>query len=444
MRMAGAMTLGARYILGGAMAVMLGGSAAQAVVPVTLVVKQGDVIGARTVSVVNAPFTDGNGRVGLVVNFSDATRGIWWHTGTVFNSSDLLPLSLTGGESTMGVSNTGGFIYSPSVDGNDAVVTHGGVLLKATDPVPPLPGLFSRFNSRPRMLPDGTAVWVGGTAATPTGSTTNRHLFRASDPTDPMSITRVLGGGDVIAGKAISMSASNFDYEISDNGLNHIHILDMVTGSSANNIHVYVNGAFVAQESLPTGQGDNWSNFDTPSINDLGNYIFSGDTDGPTATDAFLAYNGVIGVREGGTLDGVTIAAGAAMRAASINNFNQVAFLWGWGSGTSLREHLFYGPGPSLHTSVRLLSLGDDIDVDNDTIADFRVTDFNASAAVGPGLNLAEDGQVCVEIDMVPVAGGAEINAIVCLAVPEPATFALIALGFAALRGGGRARRAAA
>jgi hypothetical protein len=408
---------------------------AAAAVPAYLVLKQGDTVGPSTVSSLNAPFTDGNGRVGFVGALADNQRFIWWHTGPVFFSNQALPDVLTGGESTMGVSNTGGFIYSPSVNGNDAVYTHGGVLLQRGDPIPPLPGLYSTFNSRPIMLPDGTAYWVGGSTPNQGSSTsTNRHLFKATDPTDPNSIVRVLGGGDIIEGKPIATTASNFDYWISDNAQHHIHVLDMNTGSSLDNMHVYVDGAFVAQESLPTGQGDNWSAFDAPGINNAGNYVFAGDTDGNTATDAFLAYNGVIAIREGDTIDGITLAVGAAIRAASIGNNNGVAFIWGWGSGTSLREYLFYGPATNLQASVKLLGINDEVDVDGDGLGDWVITDFNASGAIGPGLDLGPGGLVYVDVDMVPVGGGSQVQAIIGVPIPEPASLLLAVTGLLAVR----------
>jgi hypothetical protein len=406
------------------LAILVAGMVAGAwadVVPGIVVVKAGDALGSSTVSAVNAPFTDGNGKVGFVGSLADSQRFVWWNTGPVFFSGSALPDVLTGGESTMGVSNTGGFIYSPSVNGNDAVWTHGGALLQKGDPVPALPGLYSSFNSRPQMLPDGTAYWIGGTATSPTGSSTNRHLFRATDPTDPATITPVLSGGDVIEGKTVKTTASNFDYWISDNGAHHIHALDM---DVTLNEHIYLDGGFVAQEGSPTGQGDNWSSFDIVGVNNAGNYIFTGDTDGATGTDEFVAYNGVIGMREGDTLDGHTLLSGYALRAASINNLDEVVHMWGLGTD----EHLFFGPGADLSLSKQLLATGDQIDIDGDGLADYQISDFNASTVIGPGLSLAEDGYVYLDLDMFPIGGGSDIQAIVGIAVPEPSTLVLLGL----------------
>ena len=402
-------------------------------VPAQLIVKVGDMHGGRTVSALNSPFTDGNGKVGFVSSFNDNTRGVWHSSGFVFNSSDLLPDSATGGEGTMGVSDGGGFIYSPSFNGEDAVVTHGGNLLSGGQAIMSLPGRFSSFNSRPRMLPDGTAYWVGGSSATSGGSTSNRHLFKATDPTDPMSITAVISGGDVIDGKTVETGSSNFDFEMSDNGLNLVQVLDMATGSSANDMHVYRNGSLILQEGTAVGDGTNWEGLDIVAINNLGDWILTGDTTGTTTTDEFVAFKGEIKVREGDTLDGTTLASGASLRAASINNLGGVVHMWGWGSGATLQEHLFYGLGDSLESSIRLLSVGDIIDTNNDTIGDWLLTDFEASATIGPGLDLAADGFVFLEVSMTPVGGGTEVEAIIRLGVPEPGSLSLLALGVLAI-----------
>lgn len=417
-------------------AVMLVASVASAIPPKSayVVVKEGDAIGSETVSTLNSPFTDGNGKVGFVGSISDSQRFVWWDTGPVFLSGSMLPDAVTGGEGTMGIGNNGEFIYSPSVNGNDAVVTHGGVLLQKGDPIVPLPGLFSTFNSRPTMLPNGTAHWMGGSTATQGSSTsTNRHYFRATDPTDPNSITVLLSGGDVIEGKAIATTASNFTYNISDNGLHHLHKLDMATGSSSNNDHIYLDGVFVAQEGQATGQGDNWQNFSALSVNNSGNWVLGGDTNADAATDAFVACNGAIQIREGETIDGITLASGAAIRDVSINNLDQVVHMWGWGSGTTAQEHLFFGSATDLANSILLLSMGDEIDVDGDLIADYAIADFEVSTVVGPGLDLAEDGYVFVEVGMIPVTGGDEIAAIIRVAIPEPACLLLMAVGGLAL-----------
>ncbi|HNQ23747.1 MAG TPA: PEP-CTERM sorting domain-containing protein [Phycisphaerae bacterium] len=408
-----------------AVVVSMAGVAQGDPVPVNLVIKGGDALGGSTVSTLNSPFTDGHGKVGFVGALADDQRFVWHDTGPIFFSGSALPVVLTGGESTMGVSNSGGFIYSPSADGNDAVWTQGGGLLVEGQTLVNYPDLYSVFNSRPTMLPNGTAYWIGGTRLEDQTSTSNRHLLRASDPTNPATITTVLSGGDIIEGKAIKTTATNFTYWVSNNGLHHIHRLEMETGSTNNDMHMYVDGAFVAQEGQPTGQGDNWAGFSSVSINDFGNYVFSGDTSGPVATDAFVAYNGNIVVREGDTLDGILLASGYAVRDLSINKWGRVVHMW----GTSTTEFLFFGEAADLSASQLLLRTGDQIDVDGDTVADFTVYDFKASSVVGPGLDLAEDGWVYVEADIDPVGGGTRVEAILGIWIPEPATLGLLLLG---------------
>jgi hypothetical protein len=378
-------------------------------IPAKIVIKDGDPVGPSFVTALNAPFTNGLGYPGFYGSLADGQGFIWCRTGPVFLSGDALPLVLTGGESTMGISDRCLFAYSPAVGGKDAIYTSYGKLIQKGDSLPMLPGRYSSFNSRPTMLPDGTCWWMGGSATTPTGSTSNRHCFKATDPSDSSSIVVVFSGGDVVDGKTISTAYSHFGYWVSDNGLHHIHILQMVDNSE----NIYLDGGLAALEGDPTGEGDNWEGFDAVAVNNSGNYVFMGDTDGLTDRDVFIAYNGAIEVREGDTIDGLTIPVGVTPRWASINNDDYVAFAW----GISADEYLFYGYGPHLDEAKKVLRTGDSIDVNNDLVADYTVTDFNGSPTIGPSLDLATDGYVYIEVDLVPVGGGTEVEAILRLPV---------------------------
>lgn len=396
---------------------------------VTLIAQEGQTTpetGGDPISTLNGPFTTGTGQVGFtgsVTRVSGTDNFVWFDTGIVWFNSNAAPgNTLTGAEGTMGTGDTGEFVYSPSVDGEDSVWTQNGLLLRADDPAPGAPGQFSSFNSRPQMLPDGTAVWVGGLTNMAGGGTQARALFRAADTATPV-ITIVLQSGDMVGGFPIDFpSGIAFDYQFSDNGAHHIQRLLLDTGSTTNDDVVYVDGAVVARElsAVPGGlPGENWDNFDQVSINNNGDYIFSGDTDGPTATDEFIAHNGVIVVREGDLLDGVTLT-GAAVQAAAINDLGQAVFII---SVTGGIEHLFFAPDAgNPATAVRLLSTDDLVDVNNDMVADFTVDDFNASTAIGPGLDLAEDGFVYVEVDLIPGAPlvGAALESIIRLGLPIP------------------------
>ncbi|MBN1426146.1 hypothetical protein JXA88_16470, partial [Candidatus Fermentibacteria bacterium] len=178
-----------------------------------------------------------------------------------------------------------------------------------------------------------------------------------------------------------------------------------------NNSAVYLDGALAAQESFPTGDGDNWAGFATVSVNDHGDYVIAGDTDGPTATDAFVAVNGQIVIREGDVIDGFTLTTSASLRAVSINNAGFVAHMWGIGGGA---EALFVGRAADLAGSSRLIAAtGASLDVDGDGLADYQLTDFSASSSISPGLDLATGMVVFAEVDLTPEGGGTEIEAIV-------------------------------
>lgn len=394
----------------------------------SLVIKEGDAVGASVASALNTPFTNGNGKVGFLGSTLDGDRYIWYDTGPVwFNSSDTIN-ALSGGEGTMGIGNSGEFAYSPSINGADGAYGNNGIIAVSDVQAPDFPaGTNSTFHSRPRMINDGTAYWISGFDDTGGTSTKGRMLYKQTQGGTPQVVVR---SDDVINGETVARSSGvDFDYHISGGGLSRINVFQMATGSTSNDDRVVANGVTIAGETWPTGQGDNWDNFDHVSINDSGNFLFSGDTDGATASDEFIAYNGVIAIREGAVIDGVTL--GSSVNAMSINELNQAVFTW----STNLTETLFFGDAAALASSVALLSVGDEIDVTGDAISDWVITDFNASGVIGPGLDLAEDGYVYVEIDMEPVGGGAEIEAIIGVLVPEPTTIGLLLIGgFALLR----------
>ena len=83
-----------------------------------------------------------------------------------------------------------------------------------------------------------------------------------------------------------------------EDGAHRIHVLNM-EGSIATDDFIWADDVLVAREGGPTGTGDSWQNFDLVAINANGNYMFTGDSSGPFASDEFIAYNGEVVVREG-------------------------------------------------------------------------------------------------------------------------------------------------
>lgn len=387
----------------------------RALVDVIVVLQDGDTPAGitGTVSTLNTPFVDGSGTVAFIGDVDVNDDFVWYDSGIIWKNSDSVAPVLTGGESTMGISGAGGFIYSPSIDGDDGVWTHNGLLAVENVQAPDQPpGTNSTFHSRPTMIPTGQAYWVAG--LDPTGGTTsNARVFYTSTDGTPATITSVLQSGDVVDGLTISSGSSGimFDYDVSDDGSHLLLELDMDTGSTTNDAAVYLDGSLIARESLPTGDGDNWDNFDYYSINNSGDYLFTGDTDGSTATDEFIAYNGSIVIREGDTIDGVVLASSMYMRGVAINNLGQAAFVVSAGGV----EYLFFACDASdLANSAQLiLAVGDDIDVDGGG-ADATLTDFNTSL---PGLSLDDDGRIFVEVDLDYGAG--DVEAVIGVDLPS-------------------------
>jgi hypothetical protein len=387
----------------------------------TIVAAEGDTIDGSTIASLNSPFTNGNGQVGFVAALADGRRAIWYDTGAIFLSDNALPDDLSGGEGTMGIGNNGQFVYSPSFNGDDAVFGHNGLILAQGQHAPGYDAnFFSTFNSRPQMIDDGTAYWVGGINDGNGGTSTAQRAFYRANPDG--SIDRVFASGDAIAGAGGATidfpSGVDFDYNVAGDGS---HMINAFIANNDDNL-VAVDGVMVAREFAATGGGDNWSNFDQMAINSSGNYLFSGDTDGATSADEFIAYNGVIAAREGMSVGGLTL--GSSVNAASINNLGQAAFIW---STVETDESLFFAADAAdLGAAEALLSVGDLFDDGGTT---WLIDDFNASNVIGPGLDLAEDGMVYVEVDLESLDGSVNIEAVIGVAVPAPMSGSFLALG---------------
>ncbi|WP_223786550.1 hypothetical protein [Marinicella meishanensis] len=120
----------------------------------------------------------------------------------------------------------------------------------------------------------------------------------------------------------------------------------------------------------------------------------------------------------------------AQVAALSINSSNQFIHLWNVGGGGNEVLLLTCEPDSVDITTFPVLAIGDELDFDNDGMADAVVTDFNASGSLGPGLSLGENGQIHVELDLDYGAG--DVEAIVRLALPPCASDLIFANGFEA------------
>lgn len=402
---------------------------AVAITPAYVVLKEGDNLALSTVASLGPAYVNGNGKVGFVGTLADEQRFVWFDTGTSFLSNSAQPNTLAGHEPSMGISNSGGFIYSPSFNGKDSVYTHNGKLLAAGDAAPTLPGRFSTFNMQPRMLDDGTAVWVGGTSTSAGGATSAEAAWRCSDTANLNSCTTDLRSSQLVDGVQITAGGLNFSFDYSGNGLHHIHQI-FVNSALANDNRLWVDGSTVAIEGTHTGGGDNWLDFGNVSINNFGDYVFRADTSSAVTMDEVLAFNGLIKVREGNVVDGKTL--GSNLYETSINNLGTVAAVW----SSSSTETLFVWPNiqSAPLAGLALLSVNDTIDVNNDATADYTIMDINTPSQFeqDSGLDLGDDGYIYVNVDMRPVGGGATVQAVIRL-TPEPASMLLIAISTLAL-----------
>ncbi|MBX3725897.1 MAG: hypothetical protein KF823_08265 [Xanthomonadales bacterium] len=386
-------------------------------VAVDVLLSQGDPLAGSTVATLNPVFPDGEGRPGSLVALANGNRAIWYDGAVVFDSGEVAGSVLTGGEATIGIGNDGAFVYSPNTDGEDSVWTQAGLLLRGTDPAPGLPGQFTTFHSRPSMLPDGRAVWVGGITNTQGGSTQGRVLYRATT-TAPFAYEPLLSTGDMVGGFAIGTTGVGFQYQMSDSGEHLVMLLVLQTGSAANDTGVYRNGALVAQEGSPVGPsapGENWQNFAGVAVNDSGDWLLAGDTDGAVASDAFLAFNGELLVREGDLLDGELLPAGSALRAIALNNKGQA--LHAWNTPGNVRKLFFANDAGRLHDSLLLLRTGSGLDLTGDGSTDATLVDILGTFTTTTGLSLAEDGAIYIQASY--DQGGSTRTSLLRLALPD-------------------------
>jgi hypothetical protein len=387
--------------------------AALAQVRASVVLQDGDVPQgvSAPVSTISPPFINGGGRVGFAGSLTDGERFIWLGDGIRWLNSDEDGVVLGGAEAAIGISDDGGFIYSPTVDGDDAVYTHNGVLLVDGDPAPGFSeGVTVTFNSRPNMTNNGRTFWIAGVNEGG-GTATNRRVMYTASDASPATIEIALAGGDIVDGLAIENVGIDFSYQTSGDGNHIIQTLDAATGSSSNDSILVVDGNIIARESFPVSGtfGEAWQSFDDLSINNAGNFLFSGDTDSVAAKDEFVAYKSSIAMRESDTVDGIDLVPGSAVRAVSLNNLDQAMVIWAVGA----TEMVFFAcdAADMLRSARVVLRTGDIVDLNGDGLPDATITDFNASATTSHR-QLTDDGRVYLEVDL-DYGDGIDLEAII-------------------------------
>ncbi len=372
------------------------------VVPGQVVLRTGDMPPGAPAAVdnVRAPFVESDGTVAFTGALSNGDQFVWRDTQIIWLNSDDASVMLSGAEVSMGTSPAGGFIYSPSIDGMDGVYTSFGVLAAEDDPfVGPATDAVFTFNSRPTMAANGAAWWLAGIDDDGMGGGTDRRALLRSPTGAPFQTHVVLQDGDLIGGIAIDMpSGLDNDYQISRDEQHLIAVVELDTGSALNDIAIVVDGALVAQEGSPTGGGDNWAFFDLVTISNGGHHAFSGDTNAAISTDEFIAYDGVITVREGDVLDGVPLTTPASVRFMALDDNDRLVHAWNGGGVETL--FLSCDPTQAVASAQAIIATGDELDTDGDGLGDgLFITDFQPTTGT-PGRALGNDGSVYLEVDI--------------------------------------------
>lgn len=313
-------------------------------------------------------------------------------------------LQQTSFESFFGLSDAGVAAYSAlsndtvgGATGLDGVWTNETVVLNELDPITSLPGQFSTFNSRAGMTADGLPYWVGGFANAQGGSTQNRALFFGPDA------AVVLKGGDSIAGvpEPVSMDSAGIDFDVRFSALGTNYILPSAvdSASSLNDTVMVFNGAALVagggiireQSPIPAEvgglPGELYQNFDFVGVTEAGNYFITGNTDADNSEDEFVMVDGMIVLREGENVDGLTL--NGAIEGGYFNENGDWAVIWDVDTPGGNVEALL------VNGRIALLE-GDDVDWNGDGVIDGSdqnafLTDFTGITSLTLGNRDVDD-----------------------------------------------------
>lgn len=388
-------------------------TASAAVVPGEIVVRVGQTpdLADGPVAELQSPFVDSAGVVGTVGTLESGDGFVFRGDQVIHHHSDAA-VELFGGEPAMGHATGDRFVFSPNVGTSttDGLYNDLGNVLSVGGQAPGFAGgTTSTSFARPAMTDDFAQWWVMGVN---TGGVQNRVLVMTDDTLDDASI--VLAGGDVIDGLTVvtGIGALDNDWQVSFNGMQRIHVLTVDNGGSVS--AVAVNDTIAALEGEAADDEVSWENFDLVTIDNDGNYAFSGDSDADL-DDEIVAYNGFIVVREGDTVAGVDLTSGHTVRALSVDDNGNMMHLW----GNASVETLFFActPEDAETASEYAIATGDEIDFNGDMVGDgLFIVDFEANSADSPQRGLTNDGFIVVEVT---VDDGVENEAILRIPTPQ-------------------------
>ncbi|MEM7204791.1 MAG: hypothetical protein AAF628_31330 [Planctomycetota bacterium] len=322
---------------------------------------------------------NGVGGYAATINTSDGgttLSHVWGHatggSGSLLRTEALIgTLQQTSFESFFGIDDTGSVAYSAQADdtsrsatGLDGAWLDATVLANEDDPIPSLPGTVYRFNSRVGVTNNGIAYWVAGINDAVSGASLGNGLATSASGILHKS-------GDLIAGLPAALGASAIDFDVRFSALGGHYLVGVDTAATStadffvlrDGIPLTTSAGLIGEgQAVPTDAGglagENWDNFDFFGINESGDYLITGDTDGATASDEFISFNGKIIYREGDAVVGGTLE--GSIEGAAMNENCDIACLWDISDGSGGTIEVLM-----LNDKV-LLREGDAVDLDGD------------------------------------------------------------------------------
>lgn len=357
--------------------------------------------GGLPVAGLGIPASGAGGDVAFTGNLDDAgvLDGFVWRGGQiVFRGSEV---GLAAATPPMGIGGAGQFVFQSSLAGSDVIWSQRGQVVREGDPAPGLPaGAVLGISRRPTMLPDGRAHWLSVFVDGPGARGQGRVLYRSADAS-PGQIQVVLRSDDVVAGFPLARPRGlDWNYDLSDDGNHHIQVVELVTGSTADDDAVYLDGALLAREGEPTGDGDHWTRFLHVAVNGRGDSLFSAETDGADESDVVVAFNGRPLLREGKSLgDEAKLPSQANVLALALDDRGRALQLWSVG-GFGSELLLFTCDLGHLEGTIALVRTPQPLDTDATPGPDTVLTSF-ADVGHGPALSLGQGNRIWLEAEII-------------------------------------------
>lgn len=369
------------------------------IVAVEVVTKAGDAYEGLTFDQFDDPSMNSNGSVIVVgTSTNPANDFIFVHDSIEFKASDSTNSTFDFFENQCGIDDMDNILFMADENGVDGIYKSNlGLMIAEGDPAPGIgPAGIIQLLYRPQLMPDGTGYFVASVDSSG-GTSSNTRVLYQIDPVGNLSV--MASSQSNYSGKVLDALGLDFDFDVSEDGSHYIIVADLFTGSTLDDGAVIVDGNVVLQENSPIGVNVNYDQFDHVRINNNGDYIVTGDSDGAFATDEYLIVNGAIQIYEGDVIGGITLNSTATVNAIDLNNNQDVLFTWG---AAGANEYLFHGnlDDPNgLVDSKLILRRFDTIDVNNDFVGDYIINDFNAFTAYR-GFELKDTNILYLNVDL--------------------------------------------